>query len=484
MTPPWRGRSLFWTIAGLFLLTAVVGTLLQSLVAMAVLWPLEAREARARGELIVSGIASAIAVARRPPQGADLDTLLERARTLPGGRPALIVFRSHDGRLVFSPPEASRFLARRLEGKAKGAPGTRSRWGAPERLEVIARRPVVHGGAVLGEVQVVRPVRPRSGWPFLGSRTSLLSLPIAILGSVIAGLVMVRLLVRRLRAMEVLAARVAEGDLTVRIADPRGDEIGRLAEQLDRMTERLAEARVQLESTEAQRRQLFADITHELATPLTSIRGYAETLLDPQVPISSEERAHYLRGLQEEARRMDRLIRDLFELARLEARAAPLVKEPLDWTALCRNTVERFEPLFRKADLQLAWRESVSEAWIQADGQRIEQVLENLLVNALRYVPAGGSVELALGHAEPDGRFRLRVSDDGPGLPAEELPHVFERFYRGAGARGPHAARDQGGSGLGLAIVREIVEQHGGAVRAEPRRPRGLSIVIELPART
>ena len=111
-------------------------------------------------------------------------------------------------------------------------------------------------------------------------------------------------------------------------------------------------------------------------------------------------------------------------------------------------------------------------------------MLENLLVNALRYVPTGGTVELSLGRANgPSERWRLAVSDDGLGLPPEELPHVFERFYRGSGARGPGNSRDDGGSGLGLAIVREIVERHGGKVRAEARAPHGLSIIVELPAR-
>ena len=316
---------------------------------------------------------------------------------------------------------------------------------------------------------------------FEGSRAIWLFLPIGALLSLAVGLLIVRLLVHRLRALEGLAARVAEGDLEVRIADKSGDEIGRLAERLDRMTERLADAKTRLEATERQRRQLFADITHELATPLTSVRGYAETLLDPRVSVSPEERTRYVRGVLEESRRLDRMIRDLFDLARLEAGAAPLERERLDWAALCRNTLDRFSPRFREAGLTMEWKSPIDEAWIDADGHRLEEVLENLLGNALRYVPEGGRVELVLGWAErlPAG-FRLTVSDDGPGLPPDELPHVFERFYRGAAAR--TEARDNGGSGLGLAIVREIVERHGGSVRAEAHAPHGLTFVVELPA--
>jgi signal transduction histidine kinase len=394
-------------------------------------------------------------------------------------RRSFITFRAVDGTLLAAAPSRLRFREPR---RAAPPPGPGREVDGRPRIETLASHAVLRGGVLLGEVQITRPVRP-TGVTSFASQNTLLFLPIAGLASLAAGLVVVRLLVRRLRALEALAARVTEGDLSVRIADPSGDEIGRLAERLDRMTERLAEARDQLQSTERQRRQLFADITHELATPLTSIRGLAETLLDPRVHVSDEDRRRYVAGVLDESRRLDRLIRDLFELARLEAGASPLEREPLDWVALCRNTIQRFTPRFRDAGLGLTWGPSVAEAWIDADGRRIEEVLENLLTNALRYVPSGGTVELSIaasGGARP--RFRLSVSDDGPGVPPEELPHLFERFYRGAATR-PAGDRDDRGSGLGLAIVREIVERHGGGVRAEARAPHGMAIIVELAAR-
>ncbi len=478
MSPPAPRKSLFWTIAAIFLLTAIIGTFLQGWVASSVLGPLEAREERARAELTASAIAAAIASAPGASRGAELDTLLARHRS--AIRPAWIIFRASDGTVVTSPP------GRLLDSLPPGGGPDSSVAGRATprgRLVVLARRPVTRGAEVLGEAQVVRRIWPRGAMGFLEPKGSLLLFPVAIAASAFAGLVLVRLLVRRLRAMEVLAARVAEGDLTVRIADRSGDEIGRLAEQLDRMTERLAAARSELIDTELKRKQLFADITHELATPLTSIRGYAETLLDPGVPVTPEERTHYVRGLLDESRRMDLLIRDLFELARLEAGAAQLAKEPLDWTALCRNTIERFDPRFRKEGLRLAWIDSGASAWIEADGRRMEQVLENLLMNALRYVPSGGTIEVRLVPASGSyPRHRLTVSDDGPGIPAKELPLVFGRFYRGS-TSSPESGRDRGGSGLGLAIVREIIERHGGTARAEARSPAGLVIAIELPPR-
>ncbi|HUK62669.1 MAG TPA: HAMP domain-containing sensor histidine kinase [Dongiaceae bacterium] len=491
-----RGRSLFWTITGLFLVSLLVGTLLQALVADPVLRPLEARDARARAVIVASSLSTDLAALPADTAPDTIDAVLARRRAEMGS-PARIYYRAPDGTLLGVAPSRVRFeiaaadSLRRLEGNGlRAAPeigGTRGTGppgfgpgGTGPRIETLVRRPVNRGSEMVGEITIVRPERPRGAPTFFVTGTWLLFIPIAMLTSVLAGLVVVRLLVRRLRGVETLAARVSSGDLSVRIADPSGDEIGRISASLDAMTERLASARDQLETTERQRRQLFADITHELATPLTSIRGYAETLLDSHVPLDSDERTRYVRGVLEESRRLDRLIRDLFELARLEAGAVPLRLERLDWAALCRNTVERFQTRFRDSGLALDWRGGPDQASVDADGHRLEEVLENLLANALRYVPRGGAVELAM--TRENGRYRLAVSDDGPGVPTAELPLVFERFYRGTAVRGSGGSSENRGSGLGLAIVREIVERHGGRVAAAPRTPQGLTITVELPA--
>jgi len=491
MAPRPRGRSLFWTITGMFLLAIALGTLVQYLVAIAVLRPLEVREARARAELAASALATELSAVTGPLTPTVVHTLVDRERRVLGSGPGFVAFRDTAGHIEADPPNRGHFIERVISGAGPdrppgGPPGAEGRRGDPApggRRDIVVRRPVSRGGVALGEVIVVRPMWPR-GAGFIDPQTTMLFLPMAVIASFVVGLFVVRMLVRRLRAMETLAARVADGDLTARIGDAGGDEIGRVAARLDWMTGRLAEARDHLEENERQRRQLFADITHELATPLTSIRGYAETLQDPAVSVSDEERARYLRGVLEESRRLDRLIRDLFELARLEAGATALEPEPLDWAALCRNTLERFEPRFKAAGLRLAWREPPAPAWIVADGHRMEQVLENLLANALRYVPSGGTVELALGPSPARaGHVRLTVRDDGPGLPAGELPHIFERFYRATGGRDTLRARDNGGSGLGLSIVREIVERHRGTVAAGAAAPHGLVIHVDLPAK-
>jgi two-component system sensor histidine kinase BaeS len=331
---------------------------------------------------------------------------------------------------------------------------------------------------VAGEVLAIIPPRRLGLWPIATPTPILLSLPIAVVIAGGAGLILFRVQLKRLRALDNLAARVTEGDLGARIPDPGLDEIGQLGARLNRMTESLAEAKRRIDESDRQRRRLLADISHELATPLTSIRGYTETLLEPEVAVSEEEQAGYLQDVLEEAKRMDLLIQDLLDLTRLEAGAISMEAESLDWTALCRNTMNRFKTRFQEAGLNIQWFGSAEPAWVFADGRRMEQVLENLLVNAMRYVQAGGTVSLSLEPIrEPaaDG-FRLTVADDGPGFPPGDLPHVFDRFYRA------DAARSAGGTGLGLAIVQEIVRRHGGEVRAENRSPVGAAILVELPA--
>jgi two-component system sensor histidine kinase BaeS len=433
--------------------------------------------------------ASAAITPRNPAPEAFAPPDDPRAFSGPPGGPAAGGGRFGDGppdggRFGDGPPDGGRFG----EGPPGGGPPPGRMGGPPPSREqappfeprglelvLLARQDVLRAGSPLGTLIAVGRAPTSSLWSSPESRALLLFMPFAVIAAGIAALLMVRIMARRLGALEQVAARVTGGDLAARVAATGQDEIGRLERGINRMTERLEAARDQVAETDRQRRRLLADITHELATPLTSIRGYLETLLNPDVPLSPDEPRQYLRDALAESERMDLLIRDLIDLARLEAGAQPLARERLDWTALCRNTVRRFEPRFRAARLRLEWAGDPGESWISADGRRMEQLVENLLGNALRYVPAGGTVRLELAWLDGGGRFRLSVRDDGPGIPPEDLPQVFDRFYRARNVR------DSGGSGLGLAIVREIVERHGGEVRAERGEPRGAVFTVEMP---
>jgi len=291
-----------------------------------------------------------------------------------------------------------------------------------------------------------------------------------------AGFLLFRRLHRRLERLEASVGRVASGDLDTRVVEPGRDEIGRLGEAFNTMAGRLKESREALLAVDEQRRRFLADVTHDLATPLTTIRGYAETLLDPGVLKSPEERDEYVRFIHEEAIRMDALVADLLDLARVESGSVPLERSRVDLAALAREEAARSRRALDEAGLALEI-DAAGPVFVLADPRRIEQIVTNLLRNAMAHVPSGGTVRVRVERAPADATAaRLVVEDDGPGIDTADLPFVFDRFYRGA------PSRPAGGTGLGLAIVRGLSRAHGGDATAENAPGGGARITVTLPA--
>ena len=265
-------------------------------------------------------------------------------------------------------------------------------------------------------------------------------------------------------ALAAAARRVAGGHYAERVpvADP--DELGELADSFNEMAG-------SLEATERRRLQLVGDVAHELRTPLTTLDGYLEGLEDGVIEPSEAT----WRLLRAETGRLTRLVNDLSELWRAEARQLPLRIEAVDLAALAGEVVDRFRPLAAAGGIALVLRAGPATA--RADRDRVAQVLANYLSNALRHAP-DGSVVTATTSAS-GGRVTLDVTDQGPGLAVEQLEAVFERFYRVDAAR----SRASGGSGIGLAIVRALAGAMGGRAWAESRGPgTGATFVLELPA--
>lgn len=495
-----RFQSLFWTFAGAFLTVLVVGALLQVVMFIAVVGPLAQRNDTAEAKLQLRDVGAALrgspltseslreALRVVPVRGMQVLALPDAGgviapRPLPPMAEAGLEeqLRSGADRIELGPPSRGGNGPRGPRGERgedRGRPGPRPDF-APdddlrlESLRVRARFALTLDSGEQVELVALGREQRRPMWPAGAPRPLLLFFPAALALAVAAGLVLFRILVRRLRRLETLAAEVGAGNLEAHIDDPTRDEIGRLGESLNAMAASLREARDRVSAADAQRRRLFADVTHELATPLTSIRGYTETLLDGSVALTPEERAEYLRRVVEESQRMDQLIRDGLELSRLESGGLPLELERLDWAALCMHTLERFRPRFEQAGLTLHILDDPPAIWVQADGRRLEQVLENLLTNALRYVPRGGTIQVQLSHDATQAT--LELADDGPGIPAHDLSSVFERFFR------TDSSRSTAGTGLGLAIVREIAQQHGGNVEALANTPRGARFRVRLP---
>jgi two-component system sensor histidine kinase BaeS len=238
------------------------------------------------------------------------------------------------------------------------------------------------------------------------------------------------------------------------------------------MADELAARAEALEASERARRQLLADVSHELMTPLTAVRGYVETLKMPDIGLDAATRDRYLGIIEDETERLERLVGDLLELARLEGGGGVLGRERVPVAALFERVVARHERESLARGDRIVTQVGRGAEFVEGDPDRLEQALQNLAANALRHTPAG--TEILLSSTLEGGRLHLQVRDNGPGIPPEHLPLVFDRFYKADSSR-----QALGGSGLGLSIVRAIVERHGGTITA--RNDGGAVFDITLP---
>ena len=282
-----------------------------------------------------------------------------------------------------------------------------------------------------------------------------------------------RLGVHPVESMAKTADAIAAGDLSHRIAhtDER-TEAGRLGVALNTMLERIQQAFEALGQSEAKVRRFAADASHELRTPLTSIQGYAELWRAGGLR-SDEELAEAMRRMEQEAKRMGALVEDLLLLARLDQRR-PMNHTLVQLDRLVADGVSDARAVEPDRPIELVANGAVS---VEGDEGHLRQVVANLLANARVHTPAGTPVRVTV--AAVDGRARLEVADQGPGMAPDVAAKVFERFYRADASR----VRDKGGSGLGLSIVAAIAEAHGGRASVESTPPRGSRFVIELPLR-
>jgi signal transduction histidine kinase len=270
------------------------------------------------------------------------------------------------------------------------------------------------------------------------------------------------------------AAAMARGDLTTRVRADGVAELRALAESFNSMAEQLEVAARERAETERARRDLIAAVSHDLRTPLASLRALAEAL-DDGVVDDPEGVRRYLRLMTGETERLNMLIDDLFELARLESGALRLDRTPSPVQDLISEALERMTAQAGRKGLQLAGEVVGDPPPVLIDGQQVTRVLLNLVQNAIRHTPADGSVTLRAVPAE--GSVLVEVRDTGEGIGADDLPRIFDRFYRGDPARTREA-----GAGLGLAIARGIVEAHGGRIWVESEPGRGTRFAFTLPA--
>jgi signal transduction histidine kinase len=500
LAPPRRWyRSLYWRIAAGFI--AALAVMLLAQVGL-FLWLSSQRDdalpPRLLANLTVLVGEELGAEATRTP-APDL-AALARERFADLGRPAVLLF--PDGGIVASsdarPPEALlRNTVRRLS-----RPDDDRAWAGPRRPGMAGRRgpppgdddgpgaggpgrpmgppfwavaPVRVDDRVVAAVLVARGRDPgtvaRELAPWLAAGLAAL----LVAGTALASVAVFRPAHSRLSDLENAARRFGEGDRTARASDRGGDEVSAVARAFNRMADEAAAREAALVDADRARRQLLADVSHELRTPLTSIRGYAETLALPAFAPASPQGRQAVHVVGVEAQRLERIVNDLLDLARLDAGATAIETGPVPVRDLFTRVQERHGPAAAAAGITLDAQVEAGAEVVTGDAVRLEQVVQNLTANALRHVPAGGHVSL---RAQRDaGAVVITVQDDGEGIAAEHLPHVFDRFYKADASRGAAA-----GTGLGLSIVKAIVERHGGTVEA--RSTPGVATVfdVRLPA--
>lgn len=265
--------------------------------------------------------------------------------------------------------------------------------------------------------------------------------------------------------MKMATEKLSKGDFSVRLQVKGEDELAELGKAIQTLAR-------DLEYLKKERNEFLASISHELRTPLTYVKGYADIARRPN--IEEEERNRYLSIIYEEAEHMQKLVKDLFELAKMDQHSFQIHKEPANLCSFFKKLYDKMHPAFQVKKISLVYQcdENIT---VHIDQKRFEQVMINLLDNALKYSDQSTTVSIDV-KAEKK-KMMMIVSDEGGGIPEEDLPYIFERFYRVDKSR----SRNRGGTGLGLAIAKEIVEAHGGSIYAVSDYGKGTNIIITLP---
>jgi len=344
--------------------------------------------------------------------------------------------------------------------------------------------PIYYNGqssaTIVGAVFAAEPQQNPGGFSpsdFITSvnQAILISGLIAALAVVIVSLFLVRRLTRPLASLTAAAEQMRRGDYSKRVDPPKSrDELGRLSQSFNEMAETIEYDVTELRRQEQLRRDLLANIAHDLATPLTAIQGFSEALGDNVIsdPAARQETAQLI---AREVQRMRRLVADMQQMTSLESGRARLDLAPLDLHELVDETLAVIEPECEQAGIVLRNEIVTSTPLVLADSDRVTQALLNLLDNARRHTPSGGTI--SVGAQSRDKMLSVWVSDTGTGIDPANLPLIFERFYRADRSR----TGTTGGSGLGLSIVKAIITAHGGTISAESAPGKGTRVTFNLP---
>lgn len=295
----------------------------------------------------------------------------------------------------------------------------------------------------------------------------LIATVISVALELIALFIITKEITEPIRELEKMTKQMAAGNFKVKIQSRSNDEVGELVNSYNAMAEALS-------NLDMMRNDFIASISHELRTPMTSIGGFIDGILDGVIPAEKQE--HYLQIVKEEIARMNALVNDLLNMARLQSGKVELDLLPCSLEELLRNTALKLKPIIDEKEIQIVFDIKTKNCEVLVDRPSIERVLINLIQNAVKFTNPGGTVTL---HSEPDGKNKVRITveDTGSGIAREEIPFIFEKFYKADKSRG----LDKKGTGLGLAIVKNILSAHGQEIHVESTVGKGSRFIFTLP---
>ena len=305
------------------------------------------------------------------------------------------------------------------------------------------------------------------------------ALLVALAVTLIIGLLLVFWLTRDLKKVAGAVRQMEQGDYSVRVQASSSDELNDLALAFNTMASKIQAAMNQLKQNDQLRRELIANVSHDLRTPLASVEGYVETILLKKHLLSEDERQGYLKTILKNTRRLTRLVADLFALSKLEARQTQPQPETFSLVELAHDILLQLSPKAEKRHIALGSAFANGIPLTYADVSLIARVLQNLIENAIQYTPEKGKVTVAMDKVG-EGKVKISVSDTGMGITEEDLRHIFDRFYQSSSVR----TKTKGGLGLGLAIAKKVVELHGSELQAESTIGQGTTFWFSLPVST
>jgi signal transduction histidine kinase len=308
--------------------------------------------------------------------------------------------------------------------------------------------------------------------------SSLVVLLVALAAALTGGLMVFAFQTRRLRTLGNVMNRYAgaggEGSLAIRYPGKSRDEIDVLGQQFNAMADKITSQIHELKQMDDVRREMVANISHDLRTPLTTMRGYLETLQIKHAELSAEEQKEYLQTALSHSQRLGRMVEELFELARLDSVESVVFSEPFSMCELVQDVTQKFQLRAEEKSIQLNASLNTEAPLVYADIAMMQRVLENLIENGLRHTPAGGTIDVGID--VDSGNVVVQVTDTGCGIPADDVPRIFERFYQHDKNRS-----DDNSAGLGLAIVKRILELHGSVIDVSSELEKGTTFSFRIP---